>query len=302
MSRLPLASLLAATALSACATDHAGAQSATQQALAVQGADAQSADANAPQGRHAIRAPAQRDQAQPSQRAQRQAAAHAQQIDHRARAAIDRQDMLTQMAFWAGEYQTFPDDLEAAQKFSEALRRGGRADRAVEVSGEALHRFSDDKPLLRTYGLSQMAAHHPQEALRPLALLAQADPHDWKVRSDLGAALDQLGRYPEARAAYQEAIAIHPDDPGVLTNLGVSHLMANEPDQAEPILRQAAALPNAPPETRQNLAIAVALQGRFDEAEQLERIDLPPQQVQDNMSYLRGLLNDPRRWGDLRHS
>jgi Flp pilus assembly protein TadD len=212
---------------------------------------------------------------------------------------IGRQDMLTQMAFWAGEYDTFPNDLEAAQRFSEALRKGGRADRAVTVAQEALQRFPTDRPLMLTYGLAQLAARDPQDALRPLALIAQADPHDWRVRSALGAALDQLGRFTEARQAYQEALAIQPNDAGVLTNLGVSHLMEGDPAAAEPFLRQAVALPNAPAEARQNLAISLALQGHFDEAQQLERVDLPPAQATANMTYLRGLLQDPHRWGDI---
>jgi len=228
--------------------------------------------------------------------------APARQVDRRARAEIAHQDMLTQMAFWAGEYDSFPNDLEAAQKFSECLRLAGRADRAVTVAGEALQRFPQDPQLLRTYGRAQIAARDPQDALRPLALLVAADAHDWKDRSALGAALDQLGRYGEARQAYAEALAIQPNEPGVLTNQGVSHLMEGDPAAAEPILRQAAAQPNAPPEARQNLAIALALQGKFGEAEQLERIDLPPAQVAANMQYLRGLLSDPHRWGDVGHT
>lgn len=223
----------------------------------------------------------------------------ARPIDRQARQRIVRADMLTQMAFWAGEYQTFPNDLEAAQRFSEALRRGGRADRAAEVAGEALGRFPEDRQLMMTYGLAQVAAGHPQDALRPLASIAGADARDWRSRSALGAALDQLGRFPEARRAYQEALAIAPDNAAVLTNLGVSHLMAGEPADAEAALRQAVAKPNAPAEARQNLAIALALQGRFDEAEQLERVDLPPNEAAANMTYLRGLLRDGRRWGDL---
>jgi Flp pilus assembly protein TadD len=221
-------------------------------------------------------------------------------IDRQARARIERADMLTQMAFWAGEYQSFPNDLTAARRFAEALRKGGRADRAVQIAGEALGRFPDDRELLNTFGLAQIAAGNPQEALRPLALVAQGEPRNWRVRSALGAALDQLGRYTEARQAYQEALALAPNDPRILTNLGVSHILASEPEAAEPLLRQAAALAGAPPETRQNLAIALALMGRFDEAEQIERLDLPPAQAAANMVYLRGLLSDSRRWGDMR--
>lgn len=224
----------------------------------------------------------------------------ARAVDRDARARIGREDMLTQMAFWAGEYQTFPNDLEAAQRFAEALRLGGRADRAAQIAGEALGRFPEDRPLLTVYGYAQIAAGRPQEALRALALVAQAEPDNWRARSALGAALDQLGRFPEARAAYREALALAPDHPRVLTNLGVSHIMAGEPAEAETVLRQAADLPNAPPEARQNLAIALALQGRFDEAERIERIDLPPAQAAANIAYLRGLLSDSRRWEDLR--
>ncbi len=220
-------------------------------------------------------------------------------IDRNARQRVAREDMLTQMAFWAAEYQTFPNDLEAAQKFAEALRRGGRTDRAVQIAGEALGRFPQDQQLLHTYGMAQLASGRPQEALRPLAMVAAQDARNWRVRSALGAALDQLGRYPEARAAYQEALAIEPNQPGVMTNLGVSHLMAGEPQEAEAVLRQTIALPNAPPHARQNLAIALALQGKFDEAEQIEHIDLPPAQAAQNMQDLRGLLRDPRSWRDV---
>lgn len=259
MSRLPLA-LLAVSTLAACATTGEGAGSPTAQAAV---------------------------------------SPHQRGVDRAARERIGREDMLTQMAFWAGEYDSFPNDLEAAQKFSEALRLGGRNDRAAQTAGEALRRFPDDRPLLLTYGLSTLANNNAQGALRPLAMAAAADPQNWRARSALGVALDQLGRYAEARQAYQEALAIRPNDPAILTNMGMSHLISGEPADAEQVLRQAAALPNAPPQARLNLAVAVALQGRFDEAEQLERSDLPPATVQANMAYLRGLLSDPRSWRDL---
>jgi Flp pilus assembly protein TadD len=227
------------------------------------------------------------------------AAPGARPIDRQARERVSREDSLTQMAFWAGEYQTFPNDLEAAQRFSEALRKGGRTDRAAQIAAEALGRFPEDRALLTTYGYAQISLGRAQQALRPLALVAAAEPQNWRARSALGAALDQLGRFAEARRAYQEALAIEPNNARVLTNMGVSHIMAGEPNDAEPILRQAVAIPGAPAEARQNLAISLALQGRFDEAEQIERIDLPPAQAAQNIQYLRGLLSDPRRWNDV---
>lgn len=221
-------------------------------------------------------------------------------VDRAARDAASRQDTLTQMTFWASEYQAFPNDLEAAQKFVDALRLGGRADRATAVAVEALEKHPDDKGLVRSLGLSLLVAGKAQEALRPLALAASADAKDWSIRSALGAALDQVNRPADARRAYQEALALKPDDAGVLTNLGVSYLMTGEAPAAEESLAKAAALPGASAETRINLAIAVALQGRFDEAERIQRVDLPPAMVSSNMAYLRALQGDPRRWGALR--
>jgi Flp pilus assembly protein TadD len=220
-------------------------------------------------------------------------------INQAQRAAIGREDLLTQMTFWAGESEAHPDDIEAARNFAETLRRGGRNDRAAQVAMQALQRHQSDAPLLMTLGRALIAVNRPQEALRPLALVAQAEPQNWRARSALGAALDQVGRFSEARRAYQEALAIAPEEPAVLTNFGVSFLLAGAPGEAEPYLRRASAAPNAPAEARQNLAVALALQGRFDEAEQLERIDLPPAMAAENIGYLRGLVSDPRRWDDV---
>jgi Flp pilus assembly protein TadD len=220
--------------------------------------------------------------------------------DRRARDQIGREDILTQMTFWAHEQAAHPDDLETAIKFAEALRKGGRAERAVEVASTGLDSNPGNRDLLRQYGLALVDAGRSAEAVRPLTTLCTADPKDWRDRSALGVALDEQGRFDEARKAYKDALAIQPAEPGVLTNLGVSYLLSGDAAKAESILKQAAALPNAGPETRQNLALAVGLQGRFDEAEQLQKVDLPPALVTNNMAYLHDLLSDDRRWGDLK--
>lgn len=221
-------------------------------------------------------------------------------VDKAARAAIEREDSLAQMTFWAAEYATFPGDVEAALKFSDVLRKAGRADRSVEVAQTALERNPGNRELIRVFSLALLASGRSGEALRPLSILVQTDAQDWRARSALGVALDTQGRFEEARRLYKEALAIKADDPGLLTNLGVSYLIAGDAATAEKLLRQAAALPAAPPETRQNLSLAVGLQGRLEEAEQLQRIDLPPALVANNMSYMRGLITDDRRWGDTR--
>ena len=42
--------------------------------------------------------------------------------------------------------------------------------------------------------------------------------------------------------------------------------------------------------SRQNLALAVGLQGRFDEAEAIAKAELSPQQAEANVAYLQSML------------
>jgi Flp pilus assembly protein TadD len=102
--------------------------------------------------------------------------------------------------------------------------------------------------------------------------------------------LDQLGRASEARRHYAAALKIKPNDPSVLSNLGLSYALTKDLRRAESTLRQAAAQPGAEPRVRQNLALVVALQGRFDEAEQIVRADLPPAEASAAVDELRLMI------------
>lgn len=115
-----------------------------------------------------------------------------------------------------------------------------------------------------------------------------------------GTALDQLGRHEEARRYYASALKIMPDEPTVLSNLGLSYMLSKNLPRAEETLRQAYASGKADARVRQNLALVVGLQGRFAEAEQIVRADLPPDEAAANVEYLKQMLNrkdDPRLGG-----
>ena len=65
-------------------------------------------------------------------------------------------------------------------------------------------------------------------------------------------------------------------------------------------LRKAASLPGATSKIRQNLALVIGLEGRFDEARALFAAELPPDQVDANMAYIRGLLTQQNRWAAIK--
>jgi len=102
--------------------------------------------------------------------------------------------------------------------------------------------------------------------------------------------LDQLGRHAEAQRYYASALKIKPDDPSVLSNLGLSYALAKDLKNAEATLRRAVVYPGADPRVRQNLALVVGLQGRISEAETIARADLPSEQGAANVANLLQIL------------
>ncbi|HXW50303.1 MAG TPA: tetratricopeptide repeat protein, partial [Xanthobacteraceae bacterium] len=130
-----------------------------------------------------------------------------------------------------------------------------------------------------------------QQALEVLDRAHTPEQPDWHILSVQGAVLDEMGRHDEAQRHYLTALKIVPDEPSVLSNLGLSYALSKDLKKAEETLRRAAEQQPADPRVRQNLALVVGLQGRFAEAEDIARAELPPDQAAANVAYLRQMLS-----------
>jgi Flp pilus assembly protein TadD len=97
-----------------------------------------------------------------------------------------------------------------------------------------------------------------------------------------------------ARRYYTSALKIVPDEPSVMSNLGLSYALSKNLREAENTLRRANTYSNREPRVRQNLALVVGLQGRFQEAEEIARADLSPEEASANLDYLRAMLAEEK--------
>lgn len=201
---------------------------------------------------------------------------------------------------WEQRYDRNPEDKTAALNFAATLRAMGRHEQAVAVLRRAVLAHQDDRDVLAAYAKALTAAGRFEEALQVISQAhSQARP-DWRLLSAQGTILDQLGRHGDARAAYSSALSIRPDEPTVLSNLGMSYVLEGNLVEAERTLRQAVAGgQQVDPRVRGNLALVVGLQGRFDEAMQIAQQDLSPQEAEANISYLRQMLSEADRWGQI---
>ena len=143
--------------------------------------------------------------------------------------------------------------------------------------------------MLGAYGRALAEAGNYDQALEVLDRAHTPDQPDWHILSAQGAVLDQMGRHADAQRHYLTALKIAPDEPSILSNLGLSYALSNL-REAEATLRRAAAQHPVDPRVGQNLALVVGLQGRFTEAESIARADLPADEAAANAAYLKQML------------
>lgn len=203
----------------------------------------------------------------------------------------------------AQEWATHPGDEAIGLDYAKNLGAMGQVDLQADVLKQLAQAHSTDPALQFQLGKKLLSSGRPGEAVGMLQRAASLPGADWKMHSALGSAYDQQGEYEQARGEYQKALALSPNELSVQNNLGMSYALQGKLPEAEKILRAAAGGNNAEklPRIRQNLALVVGLQGRFDEARNIASQDLPPDQVEANLNYLQQMLAQPNTWAQLQN-
>lgn len=202
------------------------------------------------------------------------------------------------------KWEKNPSDINSGIAYANALESIGQTQKQFDVYQRLAAANPGNLKVAGLYGKKLVSAGMSREAI-PVLERAAADPGaDWRLRSALGTAYDQQGLYARARGEYQTILAADPANLTVLNNMGMSFALEGNLKQAESTLRRADALPRSKsePRIRQNLALVVGLQGRFDEASTLASQDLPQEQVKANMAYLQKMLSQPNTWQQLSDS
>jgi Flp pilus assembly protein TadD len=197
---------------------------------------------------------------------------------------------------WGDRYRANPNDPQTAINYAQSLRSNGQRAQAVAVLEQASIQNPKDMNLLGAYGRALADVGNFKKSLEVLNRAHTPDQPDWRILSVQGAVLDQMGRHEEAQRYYGTALRIVPDEPSVLSNLGLSYALSKDLVRAEATLRKAAAQPRVDPRVRQNLALVVGLQGRFGEAESIAQGNLPSDAAAANVAYLRLMLAQQNGW------
>lgn len=197
-------------------------------------------------------------------------------------------------------YRSDPRNRELGIHYSAALRAAGQNSQAVIVMENLMAQHGRDPDVGLAYAKALSSEGRFEQALTVVENAINRVAPDWEPLSVKGAILDQMGQHQPARQAYTQALLLAPERPSLHANLGLSYAMTGELDSAERHLRQAVSLPGASSRVRQNLALVLGLKGQFEQARAIYAQELPPEEVEANMAYIRAMLTQQNRWDAIR--
>ncbi len=204
----------------------------------------------------------------------------------------------------AKAWQENPGSVRRAVTYARLLDQAGQKDQLIRVLEATITHNPDDPKLVAYLGKELILSGRSKAGVEQLNKAINAGEANWKNYSALGSGYDQMGQHTQAREAYSKALQLNPNEVAIHNNIGMSHILEGNLQMAETSLRAAQKLPEGEfnQTLRQNLALAVGLQGRFDEARDIASRDLPPDQVEQNLGFLKKMLNQENTWQKMKQS
>ena len=211
----------------------------------------------------------------------------------------DREALRAYSDHWGKVYGDKPGEKYASINYARALRAQTRYKEAVAVMQAAAVKSPKDYEVLGEFGKALADDGDFQQARDVLSRSYPEDRPNWTLMSVQGSVADRLDDHVSAQNFYRAALKIAPDEPSVLSNLGLSYALSKNLGAAEDTLKRAAAQPKADVRVRQNLALVLALEGKFAEAEEVSRRDMSEEEASRNVAAIRSMIAQNDSWRAL---
>jgi Flp pilus assembly protein TadD len=205
-------------------------------------------------------------------------------------------DAIGAVAQWSAAYNKNPQDPKMALGYAMALKTIGSRDRALDILVAGYRANPDDGEIAAELGRLALDVGRLDIAQQTLKVAETQGVKDWKTLSAQGTLRAKQGQYAEAQQYYLAALQEQPDAVSVINNLALSYALDGKADKSEELLRKAVDGGHGDKRVRQNLAMVLGLQGKFDEARQVASVDMTEQQAKSSMAYLHNMLASPNQF------
>lgn len=193
-------------------------------------------------------------------------------------------DLSSAAGFYRRAIALDPDLVTAYIGLGDTLLAAGYPDQAANAFRAALKKNPKNAEAEAGLGATLVSIDQPIAAIEMLQKAIAVKPSR-RAYAALGVAEDLRGDGAAAMKAYHAGLALAPNDPGLLNDLGLSEALQGDYDTAIKTLRRVASGANATARDRLNLALVLGLAGHMEEAAQVARIDLGDRAVRNNLAY-----------------
>jgi Tfp pilus assembly protein PilF len=143
----------------------------------------------------------------------------------------------------------------------------------------------DNAVSLEALGLLYLEGERVDAAEQLLKKAVRLDAKRWRAHSSLGVIADMRGDHAEAIAAYNEALALRPEDMSILNNRGYSYYLAGQYDDALQDL-EIAAKQGGYKRAWLNLGLVYARRGDYEDALVLMERVVKPEVALNDVGYI----------------
>lgn len=205
-------------------------------------------------------------------------------------------DQIGAISQWSAAYAKNPQDPKMALGYAASLKAIGSRDRAMEVLTAGYQANMDNGEIAAELGRLALDMNRLDIANQTLKVAEAQGIKDWKTLSAQGTLRAKQGKHAEAQQYFLAALKEQPDSVSVINNLALSYALDGKAGQSEELLRKAVASGKGDTRVRQNLAMVLGLQGKFEEARQVASVDMTEQDAKSSMTYLRNMLSNQNQF------
>ena len=181
---------------------------------------------------------------------------------------------------------TLEDTPDVWLKLAKTLTYLGNTAQAYQAYEKVLQLDADNAIAHEELGLLYIGARQVAPARKYLQRAIELDDARWGAHNALGVLADTERNYEIAMAHYRAALTHNPESALLLTNLGYSHYLAGDFDQAEDLYRMAIGVDASYPRPVANLGLIYARRGDYDEAVVILRKVTDRPQAYNDVGYL----------------
>jgi Flp pilus assembly protein TadD len=207
-----------------------------------------------------------------------------------ASASSPQNELQRATVYWGNEYTKKPTELRPALNYAKNLKALGEKDKALAVLQQVSLIHGNDPEVAGEYGRLALEMNQVGVANQMLTMADDPTKPDWRIVSARGTVMAKQGKYTEAIPFYERALTLSPNNPTVTNNLAMAYAMNGDPKKAEDLLRQAVSASGATPKIRENLALVLGLQGRYDESKAVAAGVLNTDTASANAAYLKQMV------------